>query len=99
MTRWLVLAGALATLVLSGLIIANTLPYFSLGRDFAFLEEKGDLGGDPVWRSFFYIHITGGMLCLIAGPFLLSEGVRRRALGLHRALGKVYALAVLGLGG
>lgn len=40
-------------------------------------------------------HVLGAPLALALAPFQLSEGLRARRPGLHRALGRVYALAVL----
>jgi hypothetical protein len=88
----MVLAWA-AIVGMSGLIVVNTVPYYSLGDDFAFLVEKGALAFDPVWRACFYLHITGGMICLVTGPVLLWT---RKA---HRWLGRAYGLAVLGFAG
>jgi len=46
-------------------------------------------------------HVAGGLVAMVIGPFQLHRGLRSRALGLHRALGRVYVLAVMagGLGG
>ncbi len=79
----------------TALIVANTVPYFSMSPNFAFIAEKGSLGTDALWRASFYTHISGGLVCLVAGPIALWVGTRR----LHRSVGKVYALAVLGWAG
>ena len=86
-------------MALSALTIANTLPYFSLRDNFAFFVEKGALARDLLWRSAFYLHVGGGALCLAVGPWLFRDALLRRRPGLHRALGRVYALAVLGCAG
>jgi uncharacterized membrane protein len=83
------------TLALSGLIVINTVPYYSLGEDFDFLLEKGSLARDPIWRAAFFHHITGSLACLIVGPVLLSRRALRASVALHRWLGWTYVLAVL----
>jgi uncharacterized membrane protein len=50
--------------------------------------------GDP----FVYAHFLGGSLALFVGVFQLHPGLRRRAIGLHRWLGRIYLLAVLASG-
>ena len=48
-----------------------------------------------------YGHLAGGLVALALGPWLLSLRLRRRALNVHRWMGRTYAIAVLvgGLGG
>lgn len=84
---------------LSGLILANSWPYFSLRGNFGFLVEKGEIADGLLWRAAFYVHVAGGMLCLATGPLLLWGGLLRRSPALHRWLGRAYALAVLGVAG
>ncbi len=43
------------------------------------------------------LHIAGGICALLAGPWQFSEKLRRKALNLHRWLGRFYLLSV-GLG-
>jgi len=40
-------------------------------------------------------HLTGGPLALLLAPFQLWSGLRARRPGLHRALGRLYGLAIL----
>jgi len=54
---------------------------------------------NPIWRTAFYIHITGGMLALLVGPFQFIKKFRNRNLRLHRTLGKIYLGAILFLAG
>jgi hypothetical protein len=78
------------------LLIANTVPYFSFRRDVAFLEEKGPLASDPIWRRCFYGHLLGSVVCLALVPYLFWDRLRRRFPALHRGLGRCYGVAVLG---
>jgi hypothetical protein len=88
-----------ATIALSGLIVVNTLPYFTDSATFAFLREKGALAADPLWRGAFHAHVAGGIVCLVTGPFLLHGGLLRRAPWLHRLLGRLHVGVVLGMAG
>ncbi len=97
--RWLFRIGGATAIGLSGLVILNSFPYFSMGRDFAFLSEKGALVADPLWRNCFYGHVLGGIVCFLTGPFLLWNRLLARLPKLHRWLGRVYGVAVLGWAG
>jgi len=97
--RWVFRLSCAATLALCGLIIFNSLPYFTFRRDLPFLEEKGDLTSDPVWRACFYGHVLGGMLCLASAPFLFWDRLRVRFHAIHRGLGRLYGIVVLGCAG
>ncbi len=62
-----------------------------------------DFFGDTFWnKSFwFYIHIAGGALAIIIGPFQFWKRIRIRNVHFHRTAGKLYIigsiLAVIGL--
>ena len=83
------------TIPLSVLIVANTLPYFTLSAQEPFLQEKGTLVSSPTWRISFYYHLAGASVCLLLGPVLLSAWALRRSRRLHRWLGWTYVSAVL----
>lgn len=88
-----------ATLGLCVLLIANALPYFSFRQDLAFLAEKGPLVSESLWRTCFYGHVAGAIVCLAVAPFLFWDALRVRFPKLHRALGRVYGVSVLGWAG
>ena len=48
-----------------------------------------------------YGHLAGGLVAIAIGPWQLSPGLRARALGRHRWMGRAYVVAVMvgGLGG
>ena len=50
---------------------------------------------NPVWKSFFYVHISFGGLALLTGWSQFSDKWRRRNLNLHRWMGRIYVVAVL----
>lgn len=47
-----------------------------------------------VWKPFFYLHLLLGIVALLIGPFQFTIGSQKNK-ALHKALGKVYATAVL----
>src|SRR5262245_11187420 len=46
-------------------------------------------------RGFLLMHIIGGSIALLTGPFQLWSGLRRRVLNLHRPLGMTYLGGIL----
>lgn len=51
---------------------------------------------DPYWprRGWLFLHINGGTLALLAGPFQFWTGLRQRNLRVHRWTGRVFLLGV-----
>ena len=86
--RWGVIS-LLSLAMLAGLafIIGFALPYFALNQ-----EHFG-----PYWprRGWLLLHIGGGIVALLVGPFQLWMGLTGRRIPLHRGLGKVYMAAVV----
>jgi uncharacterized membrane protein len=80
---------------LSVLLFCMTFMYFNFRPDVNFLLTKQDIVFDPIWRTAFYIHITGGMLALITGPINFIKKIRQYNLGLHRLIGKIYITSIL----
>lgn len=83
--------------LLAMFLFATTCVYWSFQPDVNFLQTKQDLVHHGLWRTAFYIHIFGGMLCIATGPVQLFRPLRERYPALHRMLGRVYVLAVLGI--
>lgn len=80
-------------------LFGMTAMYFSFRSDINFLLEKQDVVYNIAWRSSFYVHITGGMLALLIGPFQFVPRLRKRNIALHRKLGKLYIGSILFVGG
>jgi uncharacterized membrane protein len=80
-------------------LFAITTLYFSFCSDCNFLLKKQDVVFNPFWRTAFYIHITGGMLAIITGPWQFLRIIRRRYRRVHRTLGKIYLGSILFLAG
>ena len=65
---------------------------------YPFVEQMGDPGmrerfaGMPIaaWG-----HMIGGGIALLIGPFQFNKAIRRKSIGRHRLLGRVYLFAVL----
>jgi hypothetical protein len=80
-------------------ILDNSLPYFDFTLMHNFLYEKGAQVREPLWRTAFYVHIAGGLVCLVTGPLLLSRWALNRSIRLHKILGATYVFVILGLSG
>ena len=65
-----------------GFIVGFVLPYLRLTPE--------ALGIFWPKRTWFLMHIGGGTVALLVGPFVLWLGLTRRRLGLHRSIGMVY---------
>jgi uncharacterized membrane protein YozB (DUF420 family) len=81
--------------------------YFPANFDTAFLVGREDIFAGA-YRAAFYIHIVVGPVCLVFAAILLASGSslsdsesrmisRRRCSQMHRRLGRLQALLVLGL--
>ena len=74
------------------------LSYLNFDLDYGLLRQKPeDIKASLLWRIAFYTHVTGGSIALVAGAFQFPEWMRRKV-NVHRALGKLYLLAI-GFGG
>jgi uncharacterized membrane protein len=93
--------GWLIITVFSIFLFSITTLYFYYWNDagFNFLAKKQDVVFSPFWRTAFYIHITGGMLALLVGPFQFIRKLRSRYIKWHRSIGKLYLAAILFLAG
>lgn len=89
------LLAVLGNLLLTALIVVNSLPYFDLSLAHAFILDKGWLGELALWRAALYFHIAGSLICLLTGPLLLSTWTLRRSVATHRAVGKLYCFCTL----
>jgi uncharacterized membrane protein len=89
--RWLAVALILRVLAA---ILANYPDYFPPNFDSLFLEGR-EATFTGAYRAAFYVHIFSGPVVLFNGLILLSEYVRRRRGGWHRALGRVQVAVLL----
>jgi hypothetical protein len=73
--------------------------YYYNNPEYNFLAKKQEVVFNVFWRTAFYIHITGGMLALLLGPFQFIKKLRNKWITWHRASGKLYLVAILVLAG
>lgn len=92
MLFWVPVAG------FSLLLIYNTLPYFSLSKDFDFIRERSLLFQSSFYNACFYIHITAGALCIGTALIQFSRYLLKKSKAIHRVSGKVYVFVVLFMG-
>lgn len=80
-TGWAFLfVGAMfTTLIVSRYLTFNPEVYFPEQRE-TYLDHRAGL----------YLHVIGGMLAMMVGPFQFIAGLRSRYLSLHRWLGRIY---------
>lgn len=92
------IAGRIPFAVMTGfalLLFFTTCMYWNFRPDVNFLQTKQDVVYDPLWRTAFYVHILGGMLAIATGPLQFIKVLRRRYMGFHRWLGKIYIVSIL----
>lgn len=91
--------GALWLTIAAGslLIIQSSYVYLVPGAAHPFLIEKLPISRDLAWRVNLRVHVAAGLICLPAVLGLFSRTLLRRLPGVHRILGRLYAIAVLGL--
>ena len=68
--------------------------YFIYNASHLFSNDEAVLGKYFTYKIFIWSHVTGGMISLMLGPFLIWQPRRERYLNLHRALGKMYVAGV-----
>lgn len=88
---------ALGTVLLAAAAFVTRYPFYY----FLHFSENGftnpQHGAPNYWvmRGWLLLHISGGMIALLTGPFQFSQSLRRRYLKAHRLSGRVYLSAVL----
>ena len=90
--RWIGWAAFLAGALL---IMENSLRDFGPGGEGLFIEQRGELGRQPLWKGCLIVHVAAGIVCLLAVLPQFSRKLLRRIPGLHRWCGRIYAASVL----
>ncbi len=92
------LRSSLQLVALAGwvLLVLSTLPYFDFAADSIFFAERDPISETQRWQLSFYVHDSGGIVCLGLGPLLAWNLLTRRSRQLHRLLGWIYVFTVLG---
>lgn len=81
--------------ILQGIVILSLSIYFIYHTLHFFRFTKEDLGKYFDIRWILILHISGGAIALLIGPFQLWEKFRTKRWRLHRVLGFIYLLAIL----
>lgn len=88
---------ALCAVLLSAAAFVQRYPlyYFLHFTETGFTNPKHGAPNYWVMRGWLMLHVSGGMIALLTGPFQFSQSLRRRYLKLHRWSGRAYLIAVL----
>jgi len=79
-------------LVLGAIILGCSLYFIAVNAHL--LDPSQDVGKYLDVRALLSLHIAGGAVALLTGPFQLWEGLRIKRRALHRRMGTVYVLAI-----
>lgn len=77
------------------LMLKGILIYLPMRDDTGFLRFKQDYLHIKLWKAAFYTHVFTSMFTLVAGLTQFSNEVLRHHKKLHRAIGKLYVIAVV----
>lgn len=80
--------------MLTGATILGCSAYFIFNALHFFLPGANHLGKYLDVKWILRLHILGGAIALLLGPFQLRESFRNKRMVLHRWLGRVYVLAI-----
>jgi hypothetical protein len=84
--------------IFSLLLVYNTIPYFSMSKEFSFIQERSLLFQGSLYNASFYIHIFAGAVCIISALIQFSRYILKKSKAIHRWSGKAYVFVVLFLG-
>lgn len=79
------------------LIVWESRDYFLPGTVHSFILERIELAIEDWWRYTLVAHVAGGLTCLVSSLLQYSGVLLKRALWLHRYLGRIYALSIITL--
>ncbi|MCY7352183.1 MAG: DUF2306 domain-containing protein [Cytophagaceae bacterium] len=82
-------------IVLAIAVVGYAAMYFNF-KPINFVASKPvELINSGIWRTCFYLHLAGGSVALLIGPFQFIDRFRNRYRATHRFLGKTYVIAIL----
>lgn len=81
------------------LMLRITLPYLAMEDNTAFLRIKQHVIHLGIWKMAFYVHVFTSMFALVAGFTQFSKKILARRKPLHRMMGRLYIIVILGLSG
>lgn len=91
--------GLILLIVFCYLMIRLSLPYFTFKYDVDFLLTKQKIIHIKHWRYAFYVHVFLSSITLIAGLFQFSNFILKRYKKLHRTMGYLYIVTIIGFAG
>lgn len=93
-------SGGLLLIFLLGFLMAlHAVSYLNFNNDWGFLEHKDvDTKSSLIWKITFYLHLVGGTLAILIGPFQFANKFRLKYRQAHKKLGATYIGAIF-LGG
>ncbi|MBZ5858410.1 DUF2306 domain-containing protein [Flavihumibacter profundi] len=80
-----------------GIIILASL-YFIYDNAFHYFSYNVDAYGKGYWPNFapwLLLHIVGGMIALLIGPFQFFPAIRNNYPKVHHTMGKIYLTSIL----
>ena len=92
-------SGLLALAFFSLLMLRITLPYLSFENKVGFLMLKQQQWDIEIWRMAFYLHVLTSMFALLAGFTQFSKYLQRTRKDIHRFIGRIYVVVILGISG
>lgn len=82
----------------SGLLVFNTLPYFTFSKEYSFIQERILLFQLPFYSFCFYTHIAAGSFCILSALLQFSSTILKSRKKIHVWSGRIYVLVVLLIG-
>lgn len=94
--RWpKILALSVVVLIALAFVLRYVFRYYLHYNEAAFTDPLRGAANYWRMRGWLLLHISGGMVALLTGPWQFSHRLRQRYLQLHRLTGRVYLIAVL----
>lgn len=87
----------LLIIFLSFILVYHIISFYSFQTDLDFFRERERNLHNSVWRIAVYLHVTGGMLCLLSAIPTFIPFVLRHYPYLHNIMGRIYVIVVLGV--
>jgi uncharacterized membrane protein YozB (DUF420 family) len=93
-------ASAVTLIIAVGFVLKYVLRYYLHFNEATFTDPARGAANYWVMRGWLLLHMTGGMVALLIGPWQLWTGFQRRYARLHRWTGRIFlgAVAVGSLG-
>lgn len=85
----------LIVIFFSCLLVFNTIPYFTFGRHYSFIQERILLFEIPFYVICFYTHIAAGSFCILSALLQFSAFILKKQRSLHIWSGRIYVMVVL----